>query len=107
VRVDVTLDFEVHEGCLVKIQDAAWEVNVWSPATDLIRLGAIRAADWNARKSIQVGRSAGSPVWWSSNDDAVMLLIGDNDETWDVSITVPLAIIDEIVSQAERQASGA
>jgi hypothetical protein len=68
VRVDVTLDFDVDEGCLVKIQDADWEVNDWSAAIDLVRLGEIRSADWNARKSIQVGRSAGSPLWWLSND---------------------------------------
>jgi hypothetical protein len=105
--VDVTLDFDVDEGCLVKIQDAAWEVNVRSPAVDFVRLRGIRSADWNTRKCIQAGRSAGSPVWWSSRGNAVMLLIGDDDETWDVAVTLPLAIVDDIASQAERQVAGA
>jgi hypothetical protein len=31
-----------------------------------------------------------------------MLLIGDDDETWDVAVAVPLRVVDEIVREGQR-----
>jgi hypothetical protein len=97
--VDVIVDCEVSEGCSVKIQAELCEVNVWASAADLLKLRDIRSADWNARRSIAVGRAAGSPVWWCSDGESATLLIGHDDETWDMSLTVPAHVVDEIVAQ--------
>jgi hypothetical protein len=98
--VDVTVDCAVAEGCVVKIQAEMWEVNVWASAADLLKLREIRSADWDSRRSMSLGRAAGSPVWWCSDGESATLLIGPDDETWDMSLTVPVHVVDEIVAQA-------
>lgn len=104
--MDVTVDCEVVEGCTVKIQADSWEVNVWAASPfDLLQLRDIRSADWNSRTTISVGRAAGSPVFWCCDGQNATLLIGD-DETWDISATVPLEVIDEIVAQVESHLRG-
>jgi len=97
--VDVTVDCEVTEGCSVKIQAELCEVNVWASANDFLKLRDIRSANWDSRRSVCVGRAAGSPVWWCSDGETATLLIGPDDETWDMSLTVPVEVVDEIVAQ--------
>jgi hypothetical protein len=42
-------------------------------------------------------------VFWSAVDGHAALMIGHDDETWDISIAVPFAVVDEIVRQAAAQ----
>jgi hypothetical protein len=44
------------------------------------------------------GRSAGSPVFWCSDGDVATLLIGADDESWDIAATIPLDLIEVIVT---------
>jgi len=39
-------------------------------------------------------------VFWAVEGDNAVLLIGVDDETWDVALTLPLAVVDEIVTAA-------
>jgi hypothetical protein len=89
-------------GILVKIQALAWEVNVRSSADDLRKLKDIRSADWDQRRSVQVGASAEASAFWSCRGDEVTLMIGHNDETWDVAVTFPVAIVQAIVKDLDR-----
>jgi hypothetical protein len=58
----------------------------------------IRSASWDERRSIQAGESAGARVYWSAGDgDHANLMIGEDDETWDVSVAVPYTVIDQVV----------
>jgi len=43
-----------------------------------------------------VGATADSAVFWATGD-GVALLVGDDAETWDVSVRVSFAAVDEIV----------
>ena len=43
-----------------------------------------------------VGATADSAVFWAAGD-GVALLVGDDAETWDVSVRVSFAAVDEIV----------
>ena len=43
-----------------------------------------------------VGATADSAVFWAAGD-GVALLVGDDAETWDVSVRVSFATVDEIV----------
>ena len=65
-------------------------------------LSGIRSADWNERRSIRAGESAGSPVFWASDGDDATLMIGDDDETWDVAITLPVAVVEDIANRGLR-----
>jgi hypothetical protein len=104
--VDMTFDIEGSPGApvLVKLQTETWEVNVWAPLADLARLRNVKDADWDARRSLAIGTCAGASVYWAmEGEDQVSILIGHDDETWDVGVTIPLATAYEIALQAEQQ----
>ncbi|MGI5224013.1 hypothetical protein [Actinoallomurus sp. CA-142502] len=100
--VDVTIGEPVDSLLTVKLQGETWELNIWASASDFGRLREIRSADWAARRSLAIGTSAGAPVYWATSDDQVTILIGHDDETWDIAVMVPLGAVDEIVSLVKR-----
>lgn len=80
-----------------------WELNVWSTFEDLARLRGIRAAKWDQRRSIQAGRCAGSRVFWCSDGDTATILIGHDDEAWDVTVLVAVTVVETIATMAEER----
>ena len=98
--MDVTVEPE-EIGFLVKIQTHEWEVNVHASQPDLEKLGDIRAAVWDEGRSIRAGRSAGDAVFWAIVGDNASIMIGHDDQTWDVAVTLPLAVVEEIARQAK------
>lgn len=100
--MDVTLEREANGGILVKILGPAWEVNVRATTEILTRLTEIRSTDWDQRQSLQIGESAGAPVFWSCRDDQVTLMIGHDDETWDVAVIFPVAVVHAILGDLAR-----
>lgn len=101
--MDVSVERELDGRLAVKIQTDTLEVNVRATSNEFTRLSEIRSAVWSERRSIALGESAGAPVFWSAVDGHAALMIGHDDETWDISITVPLTVVDEIVRQAAAQ----
>ncbi|BCB84548.1 hypothetical protein [Phytohabitans suffuscus] len=101
--VDITLDVEPGTGqTVIKLQTDAWELNIRGPLRDFVHLAQIRDADWNRRRSLAIGTCAGVPVYWASSDGNVAVLVGHDDETWDIAVSVPLSSVDEIATQAKR-----
>jgi hypothetical protein len=98
--VDVVVEPAADGLLAVRLQRETWELNVRASADELAKLRAIRAADWDRRRSIRAGRSAGAPVFWAVGEEGVTLLIGDDDETWDIGVTVPVETVDEILLRA-------
>jgi len=98
--MDVSLEREAESRIAVKLQSERWEVNIRATSDELAKLGEIRTADWDKRHSIRAGESAGATVFWAVEGDNAVLLIGVDDETWDVALTLPLAVVDEIVTAA-------
>ena len=44
--------------------------------------------------------SAGIRVYWSAGKgDHANLMIGEDDENWDVSVAVPYTVIDQVVQE--------
>jgi hypothetical protein len=74
--VDVSVEPDTEAGLAVKLQTDDWEVNIRASADDLLRLSDIRSADWGDRRSIQVGESAGAPVFWAITNDYASAMIG-------------------------------
>ncbi len=87
---------------VVKLQTETWELNIWAPVADLVRLRDIRRADWDSRRSLAVGICAGSPVFWTVQEDQAAILIGRDDETWDIGISLPIETVDEIARLADE-----
>jgi hypothetical protein len=99
--VDVTIDIPAGEGpAAVKLQSPQWELNIRAQRADLARLRDIDRADWDARRSLAVGTCAGAPVFWALSDDQVAILVGPDDEAWDVAVLVPLSTVREIAAHA-------
>jgi hypothetical protein len=100
--MDLSVERDAEAGLAVKLQTDEWEVNVRAPIDDLLRLRDLRSADWGERRRVQVGESAGAPVFWANVGDHASLMIGPDDETWDIAVAIPVHIVDEIVLEAER-----
>jgi hypothetical protein len=100
--VDVTLEESDDSLALVKLQAETWELNIWAPVGDLVRLRAIREADWDSRDSLAIGTCADARVFWAVSEGQATILVGRDDETWDIGVTVPLETVDEISHLAEE-----
>ena len=103
--MDVCVEREADGRLAVKLQTDAWEINVRASVGDFMRLTEIPSADWSERRSIAAGESAGAAVFWASVDDHAALMIGHDDETWDLSVALPLRLVDEIVREVAAQTS--
>ena len=100
--MDFSIEPDADAGIALKLATDEWEVNVYGSVDDLLRLSEIRSANWSERRSIQAGESAGARAYWASTGDEATLMIGHDDETWDVSVTVPFDVIDEVVREVRR-----
>jgi hypothetical protein len=100
---DVSGEREVDGRLAVKLQADAWEVNVRASSDDFMKLTEIRSTDWSQRRSIAAGEAAGAPVFWASVNDHAALMVGHDDEAWDISITLPFDLVDEIVREVAAQ----
>jgi hypothetical protein len=105
--VDVSVDRDAAGDVVIKIAAPEWEINVTGSLADLLALDAIAEADWSARRSIGAGRSVSAPVWWSSDGTVTTIMVGPDDETWDIAVTVPLGTIAEIVRRLRDCAADA
>ncbi|MGH3389892.1 MAG: hypothetical protein ACRDOO_13565 [Actinomadura sp.] len=99
---DVTLNESTGSMVGMKLQATTWELNIWAPAADFVRLHAIKDADWAMRRPLAIGTCADANVYWTPNDDqpTVTVLIGHDGETWDAAVIVPLETVHEIASLA-------
>jgi hypothetical protein len=59
-------------------------------------LSTVGAASWEERTSIRAGEALGNPVFWSrSSQDpaAIVVLVGADDETWELTLEIPAAVL--------------
>lgn len=98
--VDVSVEPGADGRLAVRLQGPLWEVNVWVSVEELARLRGIREADWNERRSIRAGQSAGASVFWASDGGDVTLMVGPDDESWDLAVTFPVETVDAVLRAA-------
>lgn len=98
--IDLEVDVESDGLLVAKLSSESWEVNIRASAAEFAGLDAIDSASWNARSSIRAGVSAGSAAFWSHDAGEVSILIGEDDEMWDIAVTVPVAIVRRLVAFA-------
>ncbi|MBV5324306.1 MAG: hypothetical protein J0626_03005 [Rhodospirillaceae bacterium] len=84
----------------LKIATPDVELNVWIPDVDVARLNEVRTSPWRT-KSVRIGEVAGAPAWWSIDVESrsLSILVGLDDETWDVGVTLPLATLDVLLAE--------
>jgi hypothetical protein len=102
VSVDRGLDEFDHEFVAAKFGGDSWELNVKAQATELLMLRDIRTMDWETRRSAKLGTSAGANVYWCSDGKTATIMVGHDDETWDVAVSVPVELVDDLVRQVDQ-----
>jgi len=65
----------------------------------LTRHAGIEKTDWAQRRTLKVGTCANAPVWWNERDGTVHILVGNDDEAWDMGVTIPLGTVHEILAE--------
>jgi hypothetical protein len=63
---------------------------------DLGVLAGVASAWWRERRSIAAGTALGNSVFWCRDEDAqdtVVVLVGRDDETWELALRVPLDLV--------------
>lgn len=75
-------------------QDSCAVVSVRQEEVELFR--KVRDADWDERGSVRIGQCLGSPVFWCADERGISMLIGPDDESWGVSMNLPLCALDQI-----------
>ncbi len=92
---------EASPDIVVKIGTPQLEINVWISSTDVAQFDGVRRADWDSRGSLQIGAVAGAPAWWCVDTRAgtLSILVGEDDETWDVSATWPIDTLDDVIAE--------
>lgn len=98
--VDFAAEIEADGRVAVKVQAVSVEVNIRLNRTDVEALSGIQSADWAKRGSILAGECAGARVFWSADADVASILVGTDDETWDVGVMIPTATVLDIARDA-------
>lgn len=98
--IDLNLEREYDGRVLAKLSSDEWEFNVRGSADEFVALERIASADWSSRGSLRAGVSAGRAVHWSCSAGVVLILVGQDDETWDIAITVPLEVALTLAREA-------
>lgn len=105
VHVEADDDESGESWLLAKFSDTSWELNVRAPASDFLMLRNIRTFGWETRRAVKVGVCAGASTFWASDGETATLMVGEDDETWDVAVSLSVEVIDDLVQQVARQAT--
>lgn len=83
-------DYDERDGVL-NLSGPTFYLRVRISGDDLASLSRIDGASWDRRSSIRAGEVLGEAVWWSVDDNGnVSVLVGRDDETWQVALQVPV-----------------
>jgi hypothetical protein len=95
------VDYDAAEGVLHLSRTDLLLVITIAPH-ELVLLRAAREADWKRRQSITAGSMLGSACHWCQGEepDTVQLLVGPDDETWELALTLPVADIERMIAAA-------
>ena len=111
IDVEVDYSFEGEKKFYaVALSTTTWLVMIHIAPEDVALLGEVTSRSWDDG-ALRIGDSAGTSVFWSVNGeddkDTVVILVGEDDETWDISFAVPAATIDVILSEIAALGEGA
>lgn len=107
IDIDVELGWDVVSSPLLnaKLQGVGWELNVHIHPGEAPALLRVRNADWNRREAVKIGTAAGAPVFWSCRDGELSILVGDDDEVWDIGFTLPETVLLDLISKVQAAAA--
>ena len=81
---------------VLRITGPDYFLQINMPASELVALRRVQTASWDQRTTITAGRALDRPVHWchsSVDSAAVSVLVGADDETWDLALEFPAAAL--------------
>jgi hypothetical protein len=101
VTVDRRADADGSRCFVVKVGTDWYEVNLTIPEREAPKLKQVPTTPW-VGGSLRIGESAGLPAFWSVDDQGrVGILLGHDDETWDIGLLFPREAFDAIITEVE------
>ncbi|BCJ43293.1 hypothetical protein GCM10010168_43980 [Actinoplanes ianthinogenes] len=100
VQVSISPDGDDLGVMQVILEGGTWVLQVLARPEELVTLRSIREADWAARRALRVGTVFGVSVFWAFKDDIVTALVGQDDETWQIAMTMPVEAVDRLAAMA-------
>jgi hypothetical protein len=82
------------------LQEGTLILQFVASAGDLVTLRSIRRADWIARRDLHVGTVFGVAVHWAFRGGAVTVLVGHDDEMWQIAVSLPVEAVDRLAAMA-------
>lgn len=96
-HVEVNADAQLDDNnVMVTLTGSSWLLNVHASPTEWARLPDVRRADWKRRRTVPLGTTNGSPVWWSLTDGQFAISAGRDDESSDVVFVLPSSALDAV-----------
>ena len=100
VTVDVDYSYEGEKRFYaVSLSTDNWLALIHIAPEDVGLLNDVPSRSWDDG-ALRIGDSAGASVFWANNGDedkeTVVIMIGHDDETWDITFAIPAATIPEI-----------
>ena len=97
--LQMQVEYDVEDGTL-QLTKPDLLVLIQITPQELMLLAGAETADWNQRQSIKAGMMLGRSCHWCKGNEpkTVQLLVGSDDETWELALTVPGAVIDRIAA---------
>jgi hypothetical protein len=97
VTVEDSYDKRGNNAVLVKIATAVIELNIHLPLSHLPKVFSVANSQ---RFYCDAGESANSPVHWKKESpEEVYILVGDDQDVWDICLLIPNETFAEIISQ--------
>jgi len=97
-------DFDPVDGVLT-LTSEVFEVRVWAAAADFAALVGAEQRNWKDRQFLRLGRTNQSAVFWGSGPvpGTVSILVGHDDETAEVSFTLPSDVVELVLAAVKGQ----
>lgn len=96
----VDWDFDDVDGVLTISSDELF-LRIEVSTEDLGSFVGVDGASWPERRSLPIGTTLGTRCWWTVDPAApgiVTLLVGADDESWDLAVTLPVATVLKIAT---------
>ena len=90
------------DGVTFKISCEIYEINVHFRREELALLDNVGETDWKFG-SVCAGKSAGAEVHWAVGEAGLIsIMVGSDDETWDISVSIPTQELVKALADAEK-----
>ncbi len=95
--------YKLKSSISIKLGNDYLEINISElKFEDVEKFRNIEKYKWENRNSIKAGKTLNSDVFWSFQEGKVTILIGQDDECWEVGVSMSLELLYDIIKECEK-----